>query len=77
MKQMQNQTRAFERRFSRTPVSEGKNARPLITGPRNVSKRIMDQRPLFDKSEVDYIAGRIARAYGQRPDAYPSEGHYS
>lgn len=100
--QMQRQMDAFERRFSRSPISEGPRARPLteilgtggthwlwcfsrarvpggrrtsrphLATPASIATRIMEQPVLFESEQVDYIAGRIKRAYGREPEFRPS-----
>lgn len=99
--QFERQMSAFERRFGRTPASEGRGTRPLteilgasglhwlwcfsraavpggprtrrphLSTPQNISARIMEQPPLFAPDEVDYLAGRLSRAYGQDPELQP------
>lgn len=100
--QMERQLDAFERRFSRSPLSEGPRARPLtdvlgpggthwlwcfsrarvpggrrtcrphLATPASIAGRIIEQPPLFDAEQVDYIAGRIGRAYGREPEFRPT-----
>lgn len=44
---------------------------PHLCSLESVVASILWQPPLFEPGEVDYMAGRVARAYGIEPDAAP------
>lgn len=59
--------------FTRARLPGGPHTqRPHLTSPKGIVAEIRAQPALFDGDEVDYLAARIARAYGCRPDAYPA-----
>lgn len=45
---------------------------PHLASPKNLVAKILSRPALFSADEIDYIAGRIGRAYAIEPDASPS-----